>query len=306
VADEFDVACAADEAYAPHAAAMLHSLIAANPPGAVRAHFLHPPGFPARAANELGAMVRGLGAAISVYEIREELSHGLPSMGRISEVMWYRLALPELLPGIERVLYLDCDVLVLGSLAPLWRLDLGGCAIGAVTNVFPPNLLHRPGDLGLGPADYFNSGVLLMDLDRWRTEDWAARVLARARSEPRRMVFPDQDALNLELHRSRLPLHPRWNCQNSILFFRTGEQLLGAVPTAEARAHPAILHFEGPDWAKPWHYLSRHPSRDMYFDYRAHTPWPEVQLEGRTLKNRVRRALPEPALNALRQLRRTP
>jgi lipopolysaccharide biosynthesis glycosyltransferase len=143
-----------------------------------------------------------------------------------------------------------------------------------------------------------------MDLDRWRAEDWAGRVVARAHSDPSRIVFPDQDALNLELHESRSPLHPRWNCQNSIMYFRTGEALLGVVPVAEARAHPAILHFEGPDWAKPWHYLARHPSRPLYFHHRAGTPWPEIQPEGKTLKNRVRRVLPEPALNALTQLRR--
>jgi lipopolysaccharide biosynthesis glycosyltransferase len=299
-----DVACAADEAYTPHAATVIHSVIVGNPSGRVRVHFLHPPRFPNEAIEQLRDMALGLDASIVFHEVAEGAMSSLPSMGRISEIMWYRLALPELLPTTQRVLYLDCDVIVLASLEPLWELDLGGRAIGAVTNVFPPDLLHRPVDLGLAPGDYFNSGVLLMDLDTWRAEDWAARVLARARSDAQRIVFPDQDALNLEMHRSRLPLHPRWNCQNSILYFRTGEKLLGAVPTAEARAHPAIVHFEGPDWAKPWHYLSRHPFRDKYLDHRAHTPWPELKLEGRTLKNRVRRVLPDPALNALRQLRR--
>jgi lipopolysaccharide biosynthesis glycosyltransferase len=295
-----DVACAADEAYTPHAAAMLHSVIVSNPHGSVRAHFLHPPELPDLMRRQLSGMVEGLGAEILFYEVARS---GLRSMGRISEVMWFRLALPALLPDTERVLYLDCDTLGLAPFAPLWELDLDGCAIGAVTNVFPPYLLHRPGDLGLASKDYFNSGVLLMDLDGWREQGLAERIVQRSLSEPSQIVFPDQDALNLELHGARFPLHPRWNCQNSIIYFRTGEQALGVVPTAEARAHPAVLHFEGPELAKPWHYLCTHPDRALYFDHRAETPWPDVRLDGVTAKNRAKRVLPGSALRAARRLR---
>jgi lipopolysaccharide biosynthesis glycosyltransferase len=177
----FDVACAADEAYTPHAAAMLHSVIATNPTGSVHAHFLHPPELPERVLGQLSDMVEGLGSEISFHEV---VRSGLQSMGRISEVMWFRLALPSLLPDTARVLYLDCDTLALAPLAPLWELDLQGSAVGAVTNVFPPDLVHRPGDLGLAPAAYFNSGVLLMDLDSWRERQLAERIVQRARSEP--------------------------------------------------------------------------------------------------------------------------
>lgn len=298
-----EVACAADESYAPHAAAMIHSLISTNPGTEVRTHFLHPPRFSADTVAQLSEMVSGLRSAIVFHEVADSAGDGLPAMGRISEVMWYRLALPELLPTTERVLYLDCDTLVLEPLAPLWQIDMQGRSVAAVTNVFPPDLLHRPDDLGIPRTDYFNSGVLLMDLNAWRADRWSERIVRLARSEPKRIVFPDQDALNIELRNSKLALHPRWNCQNSVLYLGTAEELLGVVPTAEARAHPAILHFEGPEFAKPWHYLSAHPFRQMYFDHRAQTPWPEVRLDGRTLPNQLRRWLPAPARMAASTIR---
>lgn len=300
-----DLACAADEMYAPHAAAMIHSAISTNPAVEIRAHFLHPARFPTDSMERLREMVHHLGASIVFHEVAHGAADGLPAMGRISEVMWYRLALPDLLPATERVLYLDCDTLVLGPLAPLWELDLQGCSVAAVTNVFPPYLLHRPDDLGIPRRDYFNSGVLLMDLVAWRTHQWRERIEGLARSQPECLVFPDQDALNIGLQGSRLALHPRWNCQNSILYFGAAEDLLGVVPAAEARAHPAILHFEGPAFAKPWHYLSTHPFRHMYINHRAQTPWPQVRSEGRTFKNRVRRWLPECATDVVRGARRS-
>ncbi len=287
-----DVACAADEAYLPHAAAMVHSLLTANPPAGVRMHLLHPPELEARSRRDLQSMVSGLGSSLVFHEVAAVTVAGLPEMGRISRVMWHRLALPVALPDASRVLYLDCDVLVRRPLAPLWELDLGGCAVGAVTNVFPPYLVHRPDALGIPRRAYFNSGVLLLDLDAWRTRGESERIAAIVRAEPERIVFPDQDALNLALWRDRLSLHPRWNCQNAILYFRTAEELLGGAVAADARADPAILHFEGGAWAKPWHYLNDHPFRQLYFDHRAQTPWPEVRIEGRTPANVLRRRLP--------------
>ena len=296
-----DVALACDDEYAPHAAAMLHSLVAANPASDIRAHVLHSPDLSAAVIDRLRGMVAALGAAIDFHEIAEREARGLPAMGRIAAMTWYRLMLPDLLPSTQRVLYLDCDLLVVDSITPLWELDLDGFSVAAVTNVFPDDLSHRPGELGMGERDYFNAGVLLLNLDDWRANGWSERIVSLARSQ--RLAFGDQDALNIVLRTSRLALHPRWNCQNSILYFHRANDLLGPAAAAEARAHPAIVHFEGPAFAKPWHYLSTHPYRAMYFEHRAHTPWPEVPLEGKTMANRIVRRLPAATVHVARRAR---
>jgi hypothetical protein len=60
----------------------------------------------------------------------------------------------------------------------------------------------------------------------------------------------------------------------------------------EACRHPAIVHFEGPEIGKPWHYLSKHPFRAEYVAHRAQTPWPTAEMVGRTLPNRLLKPLP--------------
>jgi lipopolysaccharide biosynthesis glycosyltransferase len=89
----------------------------------------------------------------------------------------------------------------------------------------------------------------------------------------------------------RLRLHPRWNLMNSILLFPWANDVFGASAVEEAKRNPAIRHFEGPSYAKPWHLLSEGQGRAEYFAYRRRTPWPRVRREGVTPANLVRRAV---------------
>src|SRR5215212_1225074 len=65
-----------------------------------------------------------------------------------------------------------------------------------------------------------------------------------------------------------------------------------SVAFAEAVASPAILHFEGSIFAKPWNYRCIHPHRNLYREYRRRTPWPLTALEGSGLKERILNVLP--------------
>jgi lipopolysaccharide biosynthesis glycosyltransferase len=298
------VACAADANYIPHAAAMLHSLLVHQPRGTVCVHFLHDAGLPPAFQAPLADMLRSGGAEIHFHPIDLPQVDGLPAMGRISRVMWYRVFLPELLPDVDRVLYLDCDVLVRAPLQPLWEIELDEQMLGAVRNVFEAGHEGRARALGLaGPAEYFNSGVLLLNLGCWRREDCSNRVLSYARAHADRLAWPDQDALNVMAAGRWLALHPRWNCQNSFYFYPQARAVFGTAALREALADPAIVHFEGGSLAKPWHYLCKHPLRHAYFEHRRHTPWPQVELEGRGGLNRLLRPLPWRLLMPVLRLR---
>lgn len=286
------VACAADAAYAPHAAAMLHSLFACGDSAAYHAHLLHGSDLLPAVRERLDGMVRRLGGRITFHRIEDGDVANLREMGRISRVMWYRVFLPRLLPDVERVLYLDCDTIVMDDPAALWRLDFGSDWLAAVANVFEPGAERRIAALGLGDGRYFNSGVLLMNLAAWREHRVGERIIKLARTQPQRLVWPDQDALNLVCAGRWQALHPRWNCQNSLFFFPHAPGVLGAATVAEAVSAPGILHFEGGELAKPWHYLCKHPLRNEYYRHLAQTPWPVTPPEGRTLTNMLLRPLP--------------
>jgi lipopolysaccharide biosynthesis glycosyltransferase len=286
VTDVLHVACAAEGDYVPHSAAMLHSVLAHRGDRGVRVHYLHSPRLPAEARRRLSAMVDESGGSIELLEVPDRDVAGFPAEHRYTGAMWYRLFLPELLPDVDRVLYLDADTLAVDDLGPLWDTDLSGHWVAAVTNVFEPWSAGRPAELGLaGPEAYFNSGVLLLNLAEIRRDGRDEDLLAFARDRAHGLLWPDQDTLNLVLGERRLELHPRWNCMNSVLGFPWSREVFGAEAVEEARARPGIRHFEGPDDNKPWHLLSAVPDRRLYFSHRAATPWPRARRAGVTPLN---------------------
>jgi poly(ribitol-phosphate) beta-N-acetylglucosaminyltransferase len=276
---------------------MLHSLIASHR-RPVKAHLMASPDLSEEALERLSGWLDELGATIRVHRIDESRLHGVGHTFSICG--WYRILLPELLPELDRILYLDSDLIVTDSLDPLSRLDVSQHCVAAVTNPpFTPEWSARHcSALGMRSSDdYFNSGVLVMNLDELRRGDYADRILDYAvahtdhvratevdesstleaftygLNHPERLLFPDQDSVNAVLWERRLKLHPRWNYQ--LLFhrfeFRTPE--LTDEIVAEARANPAIRHFEGPGHSKPWHPESDPADRALYWAHRERTPW---------------------------------
>ncbi|CAN5520996.1 glycosyltransferase family 8 protein [soil metagenome] len=285
-----EVCCAAERRYAPHSAAMLHSVIVNAGTHPVRVHYLVGPAFPRRATRRIGRMVEALGATIAFIEVARERIARLPDPRGFTEAMWYRLLLPELAPDVERMLYLDVDTIALDDLSPLWETDLGANLVAAATNVFEQRFRHRPRALGLsGPEAYFNSGVMLLDLSAMRAAGAQEAIVECASARPD-LLWPDQDALNVVLAGRRLALHPRWNCMNSTLAFESARNVYGADAVARASARPAIRHFEGPFMNKPWHLLCDHPHRERYWEHRHATPWPLPFPTGVSTRNLWRRA----------------
>lgn len=275
-----DVACAAEGAeYVAHSAAMLHSVLARHRGHDVHVHYMHGPDISADDERQLAGMVEREGGSITFLRVEDSDIEGLPTVGFTRKATWYRIFLPELLPSVDRILYLDSDLIVVDSIAPLWDLDLGGHWIGAVTNVFQPNHVHRPEELGLaGPEVYFNAGVLLMNLDEMRRDGRTEALLRYGVTNARKLEWRDQDALNVVLGERRLGLHPRWNLMNSFYLFRRNARGFGRRALRQAFRDPAIRHFEGPDALKPWHPDCEQKLRDLYMEHRRGTPWPRLGL----------------------------
>lgn len=296
------VSCAAEGSYVAHSAAMLHSLLV---DGGVDAHvhYLHGPRFPPEASDLLGGMVTRLGGAISFHEIEDERVEGLPTEGFTRTATWYRIFLPELFGDLDRLLYLDSDLIVVDSLAPLLALDLADHYVAATTNVLQIEHLWRPSKLGLeSPLAYFNAGVLLMNLDSMRRDGCGEALREYATKHAAELAWRDQDAINVVLGSRRLPLHPRWNCMNSVVNFPWSAYVFGPEAVHEAISNPAIRHFEGPDVNKPWNYMCDRRFQKLYARHREGTPWPRYRREGVTPANFARRVA-RTARRSLRLLR---
>src|SRR3546814_353430 len=148
-----------------------------------------------------------------------------------------------------RSLYLDCDIVVRNDIAALWNLSLGDKVLGAARNLF--FVRHDDLDLPAG-ADYFNAGVLLMNLRRWREADGTARLIRFIEAHHDHLWAHDQDALNAVFCGEFLELAPRWNFQTSMLWSEPDGLGLSYWEFRRLLADPAIVHYTSP--SKPWHF----------------------------------------------------
>lgn len=291
------VALAFDRGYLPWAATVVQSHLRHHPAGRPRFHVLHGGDLTGSDTDRLTGMVEQGGGDVQYHLVSEQHLEHLPPVDRFGRVVWMRILLPELLPDLPRVLYLDSDTLVTGSLEELWSTPLADAPLAAVANVVEPAMKPHVAELGIeDPKTFFNSGVLLLNLEVMRAER-SFEAVARAVDEHRNhMVWPDQDALNVAFADRWRPLHPRWNAQNSFWAWRGwADQVFGETAAREARAGPAIRHFEGPSLCKPWHYLCPYPQREDYARTLAATPWMGMPLVDRTWTTAAIRRLPRDA-----------
>lgn len=177
---------------------------------------------------------------------------------RLTPSTYSRLLIPELLPAhTTRAIYLDADLLIREDVSVLFRMDLGDAAIGAVRDFAIPMTDSTASGVRdrSRPRPYFNAGVLVMDLPRWRKSRLADRALEYAAAGAEQPPNREQDALNA-VAPDWFELDFRWNVQHTY-FPLTGPPspsgLSGPIRRQRRQLHrrAAILHFIGEP--KPWY-----------------------------------------------------
>jgi lipopolysaccharide biosynthesis glycosyltransferase len=215
---------------------------------------------------------------------------------------YQKLTLAEWLPpGTEKAIWLDCDLLVMRDLATLWETEMADRHALAVQDQRVPLVSSRFGvtayrELDLAPdGKYFNAGVLLIDVTRWRSDDVAGRAMNYLKTYRDRVCFWDQEALNAVLAGKWGELDPGWNRHPTLGgFIREPETSAGGRHSFnEIR----IVHFSGN--LKPWNCAGSSRHHRLYFQYLDQTAWsgwrPPSNWTGRMLgayeSSRLRRWL---------------
>jgi len=189
-------------------------------------------------------------------------SHRMP---HVSSMTYARLQLHNSLDSSpERVLFLDSDILVIEDLGALAGADLGGRMIGAVPDAHVDAALRkgqrRPEHEGVPRVSgYFNAGVLVVDLAKWRAHRISERAMQYLSEHPN-LPYGDQDALNATCDGLWARLPKRWNFQ---LHHATR---IAALPPHE---RPAIVHFI--TQSKPWKASSASINAKLYNEFRDRT-----------------------------------
>lgn len=218
---------------------------------------------------------------IAFYRVDSSKFANLPSLGTfgtVTQASYYRLVLADILPDtIQKVLYLDGDIVVRKPLADLWRSDIDGYALAAVND--PQEATpEKYGRLGFSPDySYFNAGVLLINLAYWRSHNATSLFNDYMQKHRASILFHDQDVLNAVFHDQwkRLPI--TYNLTSGYMWQKVYFDRKFMDEVREVRKDPAVVHFTAD---KPWEYCrTPNPFRSTFFKYHAQTKWANVPLK---------------------------
>lgn len=168
----------------------------------------------------------------------------------VSYAVYSRIFISELLPDIsDTVLYLDSDTLIVDSIAELFATELNGQPLALAPDAAHPaykKVISLPSN-----KPYYNTGVALIDLARWRELRCTERLLDELKRPSGRNPLGDQDIIVRVLNDYIIELDKRWNFLSQYIMLGTN-------------IRPAIYHFSGNTLGRPWYTASKHPLRKKY------------------------------------------
>ena len=199
-----------------------------------------------------------------------------------------RLFLTEYIPeDVDRVLYLDSDTVIEGSLDELWNTDMDGYYLAAVDDCLSSKYRDIVGLTGEG--NYCNAGMLLVNLNKWREDNITEAFIKMIYDNNGYFVFNEQSILN-SIFSEKIKILPQKYNVNSLVYLFSYKELMRLrrpynFPYSEddlkqARENPVITHFTGNFYVhrRPWIENSDHPHKEAYLKYRAMTPWSSFPL----------------------------
>jgi len=206
---------------------------------------------------------------INFYNVDEEFTKQFViTNGNYTNAVYYRLFFPFLIEdSVEKLLYIDTDTIVANSLLALYNTDLKNFPVAAVYDNYVKNNL----DLGIiEENNYFNSGVMLIDLPKWRALKISENAIEFLQKYPEKITFVDQDALNAVLYNNWLQLDYKFNTMFSYLPSGASMKTM-----KEFVKDKVIIHYT---LQRPWFMICRNRLRYMYEYYLKLSPSPNKKV----------------------------
>lgn len=196
---------------------------------------------------------------ITLYYINTDFFNDLPICGHFSTAIYYRIAIPNILSHLDKILYLDTDILCLGSLIELYEINIQDNIVVCVEDYLMDN--QHLQQLGMSPQEgYFNSGVLLINIKQWNEQNIFEKFCEIINKI--NIGYPDQDALNLILKDKKILINKKFNWIEWNIY---PEKLTLTNPNI------ILVHFVGE--IKPWHEVS---DNAVYDYFKEKSPWAKI------------------------------
>ena len=204
---------------------------------------------------------------IYIYEINIDTLAKLPTQTHLPIATYFRFILPLILDNVDKLFYIDADIICLQNADDLFNINLNNNIIGAVPDLSWMNK-KRNKTLNLQNHIYFNAGMLIINIDKWNNFNTFAKVLQAIQNEPQKFRYLDQDALNLILTNHIQYLDTKFNCID--------------INSIEQK-NIILLHFAA--HPKPWNIAfpiskgCNKFNKNLYQYYENKTPWKNLPLE---------------------------
>ncbi len=282
----FDVAINVDDNYIQHCMAMLCSLYENNSAHTISLHVL------TKSLTETNKkLMDDLSSRYNnkcfFYVVDESPLEGVQfrSERPLSKAAYYRLLLGSVLPKeMEKVLYLDCDIIVLRDVSEIFQLELDDYALAASLDTFPYTQQHRL-QLSMEAGERtFCSGVMLVNLKYWRDYNCEPKLLEYAKRHRKEVYLHDQDVLNYLFKKHWFLLPPKWN-RDAYVHMCQEYSGYKSFDYKEYRESPMLLHYASVG-IKPW-YDAYTPFKAEYMKYLKFSGFQPVKMTPVSMKKKI-------------------
>jgi lipopolysaccharide biosynthesis glycosyltransferase len=281
----FPILFATDAEYVPHLAAAIISLLQNNLELKLKI-IVFTAGIPEVDKEKLRAIANSYKTPLVFQVLDESRFVGLILNHHFKKSNYYRLFAANYISE-ERCLYLDADLIVNCSIKEIINIDLCNAYLAAVED----GEFSRHKQLKMHPSSkYFNSGVMLINLEKWRSVDLVQLVIEFVRKYPEVIHFVDQCGLNAIVDGKWISLESRFNTQTF---------MLNNTP-ALLSVNRSIIHFTGS--SKPWQMSNKHPFKSIYWEYRNKTMYKSCVPDDFSFFNLMRYVMPSVIKRNFRKL----
>lgn len=275
-----------DNNYMQHAMATLCSLYENNKEHKIILHVLQN-GLTAKSRAYLDGLANRYGNAVCYYDMDDSLLEGVQYRKNrpLSPAAYYRLLLAETLPAeLDKVLYIDCDMIILRDISEIFDIELDDYALAATLDQFPYSSQHRLQLHMQADQRTFCSGIMMVNLKYWRDNNVTPVLLEYAKRPRKEIWLHDQDVLNYYFKNKWFLLPPKWNkihttnrCPRYFAYrkFDYKEYVLS----------PMLIHYASVG-IKPW-YDAPCPHRSEYLKYLNLSEFREISFENISLRKTI-------------------
>jgi lipopolysaccharide biosynthesis glycosyltransferase len=283
-----NIVFAADKGYVEHLAVAMYSLFENNQELSIDVYVINAD-IDQDTWSDLEMIAERFGNNMIDVKIFDQDLDGLVTPHHLTRETYYRLFIPDKVQ-VSKALYLDADIAVNGSISGLYNINIDDYYLAAANT--PGFVGHKDLEMSAG-SRYFNAGVMLINVARWRQEHLKERVINIVRRKPWAIQFADQCGLNSVVDGRWKEFHPKFNFQS--FFFEVGIDAYSAFfPNGELTAaihSPVILHYSGS--IKPWNFGYKHPYRSLYWKYLRKTPFNHLFSKDLTMTKLMKWCVPQ-------------